>query len=35
MHEENKPRYPNIKWYLDSIGFDYKEVVKRINQIEK
>lgn len=35
VHEENKPRYPNIKWYLDSIGFDYKEVVKRINQIEK
>jgi len=33
--EENRPRYPNIKWYLDTIGMDFKEVISVINSIPK
>lgn len=33
--EENKPRYPNIKWYLDVLGLDYKDVIKTVNAIPK
>ena len=32
---ENKPRYPNIKWYLDAIGMPFKDVIKVINEIPK
>ncbi|NLB54798.1 MAG: glucosamine 6-phosphate synthetase, partial [Lentisphaerae bacterium] len=34
IKEENKPRYPNIKWYLDTLGMDYGEVIKVINGIK-
>lgn len=33
--EENAPRYPNMKWYLDVLGMDFKEVVSVINAIPK
>ncbi len=33
--EENAPRYPNIKWYLDVLGMDFKEVVSVVNAIPK
>jgi hypothetical protein len=33
--DENQPRYPNIKWYLDAIGFDFKSTVEVINRIPK
>jgi glutamine---fructose-6-phosphate transaminase (isomerizing) len=33
--DENRPRYPNIKWYLDAVGLDFKEVVSVINRIPK
>jgi hypothetical protein len=33
--EENIPRYPNIKWYLDAIGMDFREVISVINKIPK
>ena len=33
--EENRPRYPNIKWYLDAVGFDFTEVVKTVNAIPR
>lgn len=33
--EENMPRYPNIKWYLDVLGMDFKEVVSVVNAIPK
>ncbi len=33
--EENIPRYPNIKWYLDALGMDFKEVILAINSIKK
>lgn len=35
IHEENTPRYPNIKWYLDAIGMDFKEVIPVVNAIPK
>lgn len=35
IKKENRPRYPNIKWYLDAIGLDYREVINTINKIPK
>lgn len=32
---ENKPRYQNIRWYLDALGMDFNEVIKVINGIPK
>jgi glucosamine--fructose-6-phosphate aminotransferase (isomerizing) len=31
--DENRPRYPNIKWYLDAIGMEFDEVIPVINAI--
>lgn len=33
--DENRSRYPNIKWYLDAIGMDFKEVIQVVNAIPK
>ncbi len=33
IYEENKPRYNSLKWYLEIVGLDYENVIKRINQI--
>ena len=33
VNDENKPRYPNIRWYLDAIGMEFSTVVKKINSI--
>ena len=33
--EENKPRYENLRWYLDTINLDFKKVIKTINNIPK
>jgi hypothetical protein len=33
--EENRPRYPNIKWYLDTLNMDFREVISTINAIPK
>jgi glutamine---fructose-6-phosphate transaminase (isomerizing) len=35
VEDENRPRYQNIKWYLDAIGMDYKDVISKINAIPK
>lgn len=35
VEDENQPRYPNIKWYLDAIGLDFNEVIPLINRIQK
>ncbi len=35
VEDENRPRYPNIKWYLDAIGMDFCKVIQRINTIPK
>ncbi len=32
---ENRPRYANIKWYLDAIGMDFDKVIPIINAIPK
>lgn len=32
VEDENKPRYQNIRWYLDAIGLDFKETVAIINK---
>ena len=33
VHEENAPRYQNIKWYLDTLGFDFEDVITTVNRI--
>ncbi|MCR4417180.1 MAG: glucosamine 6-phosphate synthetase [Ignavibacteria bacterium] len=35
VNEENKPRYETLKWYLEIIGLDFENVIKRVNQIPK
>jgi glutamine---fructose-6-phosphate transaminase (isomerizing) len=35
IQEENKPRYQNIRWYLDAVGMDFKKVIPTINRISK
>lgn len=35
IREENTPRYPNIKWYLDAVGLDFLEVIPVVNRIPK
>ncbi|MCP2041414.1 hypothetical protein L1281_002014 [Neisseria sp. HSC-16F19] len=33
--EENKPRYQNIRWYLDALGMDFVSVINVVNSIPK
>ena len=33
--DENRPRYQNIKWYLDTLGMDFERVIKTVNNIPK
>jgi hypothetical protein len=33
VEDENRPRYPNIRWYLDAIGMDFTTVISRVNAI--
>ena len=35
VKDENKPRYQNIRWYLDTLGMDFNEVIKIVNKIPK
>ncbi len=35
VHEENKPRYQNIRWYLDALGMDFSEVIRIVNAIPR
>ena len=35
IEDENRPRYPNIKWYLDAVGFDFAEVIKIVTKIPR
>lgn len=35
IEEENRPRYENIKWYLEIVGVDYESTIKTINRIPK
>lgn len=33
VEDENQPRYPNIKWYLDAVGLEFGPVINTINSI--
>lgn len=33
--DENRPRYANIKWYLDAVGLEFGDVVRTVNAIPK
>ena len=35
VKDENRPRYSNIRWYLDTLGMDFKEIIKIVNAIPK
>ena len=35
VQDENRPRYSNIRWYLDTLGMEFKEVIKVVNSIAK
>jgi hypothetical protein len=35
VYDENKPRYENIRWYLDTLYLNYSEVISIVNQIPK
>jgi glucosamine--fructose-6-phosphate aminotransferase (isomerizing) len=35
LDEENRPRYQNIRWYLDTLGLDFERVIKIVNNIPK
>jgi len=32
VEDENTPRYPNLKWYLDVVGIDFKHAIETINK---
>lgn len=35
VQDENRPRYPNIKWYLDAVNLPFGDTIKAINKIKK
>jgi hypothetical protein len=35
VEDENRPRYPNLQWYLDTVGLDFENTIKAINSIPK
>tara|TARA_B100001758_G_scaffold239331_1_gene243539 strand:+ start:1106 stop:3136 length:2031 start_codon:yes stop_codon:yes gene_type:complete len=35
IYEENKPRYNSLKWYLEIIGLDFKDVIEKVNKIPR
>ena len=35
VEEENTPRYPNLKWYLDVVGVDFTAAIEAINKAPK
>ena len=35
VEDENRPRYQNIRWYLDTLNMDFEEVISVINHIPK
>lgn len=32
VNDENRPRFQNIKWYLDAVNLDYTTVISRVNE---
>ncbi len=35
VYDENKPRYESLRWYLEIVGLNYEDVIRRVNQIPK
>jgi hypothetical protein len=35
VEDENRPRYQNIRWYLDTLGLDFEDVINIVNSIPK
>jgi hypothetical protein len=35
VNDENAPRYPNIKWYFDVLGVDFKSAIQKVNNAQK
>ena len=35
VEDENRPRYNNIKWYLDAVGLDFSETIRVVNSIPR
>lgn len=35
VEDENRPRYANMKWYLDAVGLPFDDVVKTVNSIPR
>ncbi|MGN6537309.1 MAG: hypothetical protein ACTHKQ_16475, partial [Mesorhizobium sp.] len=35
IEDENRPRYPNIKWYLDAVGLDFSDTIRVVNGIPR
>jgi hypothetical protein len=35
VEDENRPRYQNIRWYLDAVGMEFKDVIPVINRIPR
>ena len=35
INDENQPRYPNIKWYLDAVDVDFEEAISVVNSIKR
>ena len=35
VEDENRPRYQNIRWYLDALGLDFESVIRTVNRIPK
>lgn len=35
IEDENRPRYQNIRWYLDALGMDFSDTIRRVNQIPR
>jgi glucosamine--fructose-6-phosphate aminotransferase (isomerizing) len=33
VEDENRPRYQNIRWYLDAVGLDFETTISSINKI--
>ncbi|MDQ7813025.1 hypothetical protein, partial [Brevundimonas sp.] len=35
IEDENRPRYANMKWYLDAVGLDFEDTVRAVNAIPR
>lgn len=33
VEDENRPRYQNLKWYIEALDMDFADVINRVNEI--